>query len=317
MPGREFHRKPPPLAARIAAGLWMECIFGPFMWIMRKLGREEKLLASFSDLREKEFAKNNPLRDYVPGKQDVFVMTYPRSGTNWMLQIVYQLIHHGKGEFDHIHSVVAWPDARLHNPLMARYAIPLEQATPEPRRLIKTHLNWELLPYSAEARYIAVIRDPKEVFVSAYYFTSTAKSQLETMYRLFLADKFPLGGSWPASTAGYWAQRHRANVLVISYASLKRDLQGTVRRVAAFLDIQVSDEVIREVCEKSSFDSMKRLEHKFGTGRMIPWRAPEKMIRQGGSGELLTPERQREIDAHCIAELKRLAPDLPYDELCQ
>ena len=37
---------------------------------------------------------------------------------------------------------------------------------------------------------------------------------------------------------------------------------------------------------------------------------------QGGSGELLTPERQREIDAHCIAELKRLGSDLPYEEFC-
>ncbi len=55
------------------------------------------------------------------------------------------------------------------------YAIPLRLATawrtaPERKRLIKTHLNWELLPYSNEARYIAVIRDPKDVFVSFYFF---------------------------------------------------------------------------------------------------------------------------------------------------
>ena len=64
---------------------------------------------------------------------------------------------------------------------------------------------------------------------------------------------------------------------------------------------------------------MKRIDHKFGTGRMIPWRAPSAMMRkgqQGGSGELLTPERQRELDAHCIAELKRLGSDLPYEEFC-
>jgi hypothetical protein len=36
--------------------------------------------------------------------------------------------------------------------------------------------------------------------------------------------------------------------------------------------------------------------------------------RQGGSGELLTPEQQQAIDAHCIAELKRLGSDLPYEE---
>jgi hypothetical protein len=52
---------------------------------------------------------------------------------------------------------------------------------------------------------------------------------------------------------------------------------------------------------------------------MVPWRAPSAMIRkgrQGGSGELLTPERQREVDVCCMAELKRLGSDLPYEEFC-
>ena len=213
--------------------------------------------------------------------------------------------------------------------MMKEYAIPLEQATdwqtaPERKRVIKTHFNWELLPYSEQARYIAVIRDPKDVFVSAYFFMKDsgmgpAMPSVDTMYRMFLADKFLLGGSWPANAAGYWAQRCRPNVLVVSFASMKRDLEGMVRRVAGFLDIRVSDEVIKDVCGKASFRYMKGIDHKFGTGRMIPWRAPSAMMRkgqQGGSGELLTPERQRELDAHCIAELKRLGSDLPYEEFC-
>jgi len=299
------------------------------MWGIQKIGRAEKMLASFNDKREQEFVKKNPFRGYVPGPQDVFVMTYAKSGTNWMMQIVHQLIHHGTGEFDHIHSVVPWPDAKLMSPMMGEYAIPLDQATgwqtaPEHKRVIKTHLNWELLPYSEDARYISVIRDPKDVFVSAYFFMKDsgmgpAMPSVDTMYRLFLADKFLLGGSWPANAAGYWAQRCRPNVLVVSFASMKRDLEGTVRRVTGFLDIHVPDEIIRAVCEKSTFQYMKGIDHKFGTGKMVPWRAPSAMIRkgqQGGSGELLTPERQRELDAHCIAELKRLGSDLPYEEFC-
>jgi len=324
-----FERKPPSAIARAAAAVLIRFYAAPMMWGMRKLGWAEKMLASFSVKREQEFVRNNPFRGYVPGKQDVFVMTYPKSGTNWMMQIVYQLIHHGKGEYDHIHDVVPWPDAKLHSPMMGKYAIPLDQATewqtaPERRRAIKTHLTWELLPYSEDARYIAVIRDPKDVFVSAYFFIrdagmGAATPTVDIMYRLFLADKFLLGGSWPASTAGYWAQRGRSNVLVISFKSMKRDLEGTVKRVAGFLDIHVSDAIIREVCEKSSFEYMKRIDRKFAPASMVAWNAPATMIRtgkQGGSGELLTVERQRELDQHCMTELRRLGMDFPYEEFC-
>jgi Sulfotransferase domain len=325
----EFKRKQWPLLPRIAFGALIECVLPPVVWAMEKAGRAERMLAVVSDKREQEFIRKNPFRDYVPGKQDVFVMTYAKSGTNWMMQIVYQLIHHGEGEFDHIHSVVPWPDAKLMSPTMNHYAIPLEQAThwqaaAERKRVIKTHLNWELLPYSEEARYIGVIRDPKDVFVSTYFFikdsgAGRAMPSLDTVHRVFLAGKALICGSWAVNAAGFWAQRNKPNVLILSFASMKLDLEGTVRRVAAFLDIQVADDVIRKVCEKSSFEYMKTIDCKFATFQTVPWRPASAMIRrgrQGGSSELLTAQQQKEIDERMVAELNRLGSDLPYEEFC-
>jgi hypothetical protein len=37
---------------------------------------------------------------------------------------------------------------------------------------------------------------------------------------------------------------------------------------------------------------------------------------QGGSSELLSPEQQRQMDEHFIAELKRLNCNFPYEEFC-
>ena len=72
------------------------------------------------------------------------------------------------------HSVVAWPDVALMGP-WKNYAIPLDDpsvwmASPEKKRVIKTHCDWDWLPYSPDARYVIVIRDPKDVFVSSYFF---------------------------------------------------------------------------------------------------------------------------------------------------
>jgi Sulfotransferase domain len=327
MPVTAFKRRPPAFAVRVSYCFVLDYLIAP---VVRKLERSDrilKVLGAETRRRVRKSITQNPFHGYTPGAQDVFVMTYPKSGTNWMLQIAYQLIHHGKGEFDHIHSVVPWPDAVLASHTMRNYAIPLKLATawrtaPERKRLIKTHLNWELVPYSKEARYIAVIRDPKDVFASLYFFVrenllGRATPSASAFYRAFLEGS--LTGSWAVNAAGCWAQRHRPNVLVVSFASMTRDLEATVRRVAEFLEIRVCDEVIREVCRQSSFDYMKSIDERFAPYQGAPWRGKTFMLRtgkQGGSSTLLTPEHQGEMDAVFIAELRRLGSDLPYDEIC-
>jgi hypothetical protein len=327
-PVRKFEHKPIPPALRWFMGAWIYGIVGPLIWTLQKAGLAERALSRMSAGRQKRFKEKNPLRDYVPGKQDVFVATYAKSGTNWMMQIAHQLIWHGAGDFDHIHSVVPWPDTKMMGPFQ-RYAVPLQDAldwetSPERKRVIKTHFDWELLPYSEDARYIMVLRDPKDIFVSSYFFVrdgvlGAAMPSVDTWYKLFLSDGFLIGGSWAANTAGYWAQRHRQNVMIVSFKSMKRDLKGAVRKVAQFLDIEAPDALIDVVSEKSSFGYMKGIDHKFRMGKIIPWLPEGAMIRkgaQGGSSELLSRERQREMDTHFMAELKRLGSDFPYEEFC-
>jgi hypothetical protein len=325
----EFKRKPPSLPVRLSSCFFLDFVAPVFVRRLEQSGRLYGILRKWSEEQEKHFVEHNPFRAYTPGEQDVFVMTYAKSGTNWMMQVVWQLIHHCEKEFDHIHSVVPWPDAVLNTRTMKNYAIPLEKATawrtaPEQKRIIKTHLNWEMVPYSEQARYIAVIRDPKDVFVSSYFFLrenffGRAMPSLETMHRLFVDGKALTGQSWALNAAGYWAQHHRPNVLVVPFTSMKHDLEGTVRKIAEFLDIHVSEDVIGEVCRRSSFTYMKCIDERFAPYRGAPWRKPAMMMRkgeQGGSSELLSSEQQRAIDAGCLAELRRLGSDLPYEEIC-
>ena len=324
-----FHHQPPPLPMQYLFGTLIEGVMGPLIRFQERRGNAVKFFSRQHDMMEKRTRKKNPFLKYTPGAQDVFVMTYAKSGTNWMMQIAHQLIHRGRGDYQHLHDLVPWPDTTIMPLFMKRYAIPIEQAThwqqaPERMRVIKTHYNWDLLPYSDQAKYIAVIRDPKDVFVSNYVFVrdgvyGRAMPTLDTWYELFLSAHFPLGGSWAVNTAGYWAERHRPNVMITSFKAMKRDLRGTVADVARFLGIDAPDALVDEVTRLASFDYMKQNDHKYAMGQTVPWRKPGSMIRkgtQGGSSEMLSLERQREIDRHFMAELERLGSDFPYREFC-
>ena len=57
--------------------------------------------------QRQELRTKNPFKGYQPTEHDVFVVTYVKSGTNWMMQLAHQLLFHGEGDYEHIHCVVA------------------------------------------------------------------------------------------------------------------------------------------------------------------------------------------------------------------
>jgi len=313
---------------QVAFGLITDYGFRPAVRITERLGNTAKMFAAVGRGNRKRLLEKNPFNNITLGPHDVVVMTYAKSGTNWMMQIAHQLIWHGKGEYDHLHDVVPWPDTTV-MPFVKKYAIPIEEATdwqqsPERMRVIKTHFDWDMLPHSDQPKYIAVIRDPKDIFVSNYHFIrdgvyGPAMPKLETWLDLFLSDDFPIGGSWATNTAGYWAERHRPNVMIASFKEMKRDLRGTVEKVAAFLNIHASPALVDEVCRLSDFEYMKAIDQKFAIGKMVAWREPGVMIRtgkQGGSSEMLSKAQQQRIDEYFLSELKKLGSDFPYEDFC-
>ena len=263
------------------------------------------------------------LRRYQPDEHDVFITCFSKSGTNWAMQIAQQLAWHGRAEFDHIHDVVPWPEARFAH-IASLHQSPPGGPSPTGLRVIKTHLPATLVPYDPRARYITVLRDPKAVMVSAYYFVLGVFGQLERIsfdqWYEMACRSGPVANAWANHAASYWAWRDRPNVLVLTYAEMKDDLSGTVRRFAEFMGLTPGDEVLAEVTRRASFEYMKAHESQF-CPPTLPLRgtsAPPLMMRRGqarSSNELMTPARQAELDQLTRARLRRLGCDLPYDEL--
>lgn len=259
-------------------------------------------------------------KGYTPQPHDVFVCTVAKSGTNWMMQLVTQIADHGQAEFDDIHDIVPWPEA----PLASQVAPLTAPVTSRSGlRALKTHVPAQHVPFSPEARYVVVVRDPKDVFVSSWFFVGGivngiwgAPPALDDWYRRWVERRFPLG-SWAEHTAGWWARRHEPNVAVFTFAELKADLPGCVDRLAAWMGVSLSEAERSAVVERSGFAWMKAHAHQFQTPVPSVGGQRAVMIREGKRGssrELLTEAQWAEIDRVCREELAERGSDFPYDE---
>ncbi len=185
--------------------------------------------------------------------------------------------------------------------------------------MIKTHCLKKHVPFTREARYIAVTRDPKDCAVSGYRFLQALAlgplmPRIENWIAFALSPDWP--DSWADHLAGWWEARREPNVRFITYEQRKRDHAGLVRKIAEFMGVDLTPAELVAVVEQSTFASMKAAQHKSEPGLVVPWGRENAMMRRGatgGSSELLTPELQRRIDEHCRSELARLGCDFPYD----
>lgn len=262
---------------------------------------------------------------YEPAPNDVLIGSYFKSGTNWTMQTALQLVHRGRAEFEHIHDYVPWYEL----PEKRAYAVGLDDervriGADRGLRVIKTHLPMQVLGHSPRGYYIWVVRDPKDVFVSSYRFIQSIMMgplmpSVDKWLDMFLSSNAILG-SWAEHAHGGWALRDEPNVLFLTFEEMKADGRRAIERMAKLLDVGLTQRELAAVVERSSFDYMKSIGHKFDTiGISPPWVRPRgAMVRRGARGsasELLGPDEQARIDAYWRNALAELGSDFPYDEL--
>ena len=194
-------------------------------------------------------------------------------------------------------------------------------ASPSNLRVIKSHLEAEFIPYSAEAKYISVIRDPKDLLVSMVMFENGFNELLcggsvpiDAFVKSFQSDRFQYQ-SWPVFINSWWELKERENVLLVTFEEMKANPARMIRTVAAFLGVSLTGTQTQKVFEKTSFNYMKANDCKFAqpAGKMgnVP------LVRSGKDGnskELLNDDQQQQIDDFCMQTLERIGSDFPYRE---
>ncbi|XP_036384064.1 amine sulfotransferase-like [Megalops cyprinoides] len=197
------------------------------------------------------------LEQFVIRDDDIFVVTYPKSGTTWM-QYILTLLCHNEDLKEETHKrmidVVPWFEVKQRTDL---------NEMPSPRTFL-THLPTSLVPQGLRHRgkVIYVVRNPKDVAISYFHFHNIVKllpdqKNLDQFLDDFLEGKV-FAGSWFAHINDWYNHKDEFNLLFLTFEEMKKDRRGAIMKISNFLGKTLDSKTLDTIVEKISFENMKK-----------------------------------------------------------
>jgi aryl sulfotransferase len=255
---------------------------------------------------------------------DIFVCTPPKCGTTWMQTIVVTLLFPAGDAPGPVVEIAPWIDARFYpiDELITRLD------AQEHRRSIKTHTPADGIPWHPDASYIVVGRDGRDAFMSFVNHLRNmrpdrvgdlAGSAIEEGIELgempALDDEHAFFAQWLEGgdlfhhIDTFWAHHGEPNVLFAHYDDMTADLEGEMRRVAAFLELDIDEDLWPAMVERCTFASMKARPDEIGPFDQLFVGGADSFLYKGTNGrwrDVLTADEVAAYDRR-VAEL--LPPD--------
>jgi hypothetical protein len=257
---------------------------------------------------KKAFGLNKPGRLLKVFPDDVFIVSYPKSGNTWTRFLIANLVYPEKHpDFANINLLVPDPEGVTRRDL---------ERLPRPRYL-KSHAYFD----HRYPKVLHIVRDPRDVVLSEYYFDIKRNAIPEGFPVDQFVSRFVKGelshpyGTWAENTATWFYTRaNTPRLLLVTYESLQSDAPRQMARIADFLGIPTTPERIAFAIEQSSADRMRELEKKQGhlwssTKRTRQDKPFVRAAKAGGWKKELSPDSIHEIESHW----GRLMQELGYE----
>lgn len=209
---------------------------------------------------------------------DVWIASYPKAGTTWTMNIVWQLMNNmdfsakfltdedlyferamlvgecGDSDSEAFKDTVNKSDKQLD--VMA------DQPSP---RLLKSHLPAHLLPkdvWTVKPKLIYVYRDAKDVAISMYHmYRNHSRVQfmgtMEDYFDVFLND-FVVFGPFHEHINSFKQLSQLEHILLINYEEMIADPFTEVKRISEFLGYVYTDTQLKQLTEHASFGNMRK-----------------------------------------------------------
>ncbi|XP_058525187.1 amine sulfotransferase-like [Ochotona princeps] len=201
-------------------------------------------------------------------EDDVFVITYPKSGTIWMQQILSLIYFEGhRNRTENVDTIDRVPFFEY------SYRGTDIENRPSPR-LFASHLPYYLAPKglkNKKAKVIYVYRNPKDVLVSMLHFINLINPHEPINTIEHFLEKFLDGNGnydnllripaslWFDHIRGWYEHRHDFNILFQMYEQMKKDLRGSVLQISRFLGKELSEEDVDDIVNQATFENMKSI----------------------------------------------------------
>ncbi|MEX0286442.1 MAG: sulfotransferase domain-containing protein [Paracoccaceae bacterium] len=201
---------------------------------------------------------------------DVFVCTAPKNGTTWTQAICSLLIFGDPNAPSGSGTISPWVELTLDpiDDMNARLAAQTH------RRFIKSHAPMDGIIWWEDAVYLAVCRHPLDMYFSLLKHGENQTDPVDNpIYNVDRAQSFdywlneplrpdPTNNTILSAAVHHFKSfrkwQHLSNVHLLHYADMTRDLHTEMSKVAVALDISHPPELMDQLVEAATFDSMKK-----------------------------------------------------------
>jgi len=233
-----------------------------------------------------------------PCHDDVWIVAYPKSGISWLgflMSNVNLLMNSSERHLTWFNQQCLFPDIHV---AQSKLSINNQMEFPD-FRIIKSHSKYN--PFYKQIIYL--IRDPRDVMVSNYYYSKNFSNGLSKNVELFDYIKSNNGiKSWNRHVQSWINCQHWHKINYFRYEDLKENPKEILSRIYSLFGYDIPDDILNKSVEYSDIKQMKELESNYNKNSLKYFAnrsnisSDAKFVREGKTNGSLNSEIDEEMN---------------------